>query len=256
MSDAMTVPAPPRRGYPPAIGNLLASWWLALGFWVLLLAILWPEMPLPGALNAIKTGMLTGIVLILLVLGTIVAWGIAAARPGMLRVMKLALLIGMGLGVVVVGVFFVAKMRAGDAAPSPHPPLTFLGPNPVVAGALLGLAGLLPFLFALFALSFTTSDEVTHHFYPPAEEHTAVTRPVVMAREEAAALAAEEEAAAEAEALAAAEAAAAAEAERAAAEAAAAEAAAAEAAAEKDHDAPLAVDSDLDLFVDDDKDKK
>src|SRR5262245_14028593 len=128
MSTEMTVPDAPapqsRPVMPPAISNLLACWWLAIGFLVLLLVLLSPDMPLPGALGGVRTGILQALIALLVIVGCVIGWQVAQARPTGLRAVKMALLIGMVVWLLIVGIYFVTKMRTGEPSPGgEHPPL-------------------------------------------------------------------------------------------------------------------------------------
>lgn len=198
-------PEPPKaRPLTPIMSNYVASMWLALGFGILLLLILWPELGafLPGGFN---------FTILLAIIGGLVgltAWltrAIVMGNEGAMKLSRTLLLVG--LIVLLAGTIgFMVWKLSGESAPAAGgtPAPNFFGASPLLSASLLSFAVLLPLLFAMMGFFLGMRDEVDLFFNPPAEtdeDETQFRRPRVVDPAEVEEQLAAERAAAEAAAL-------------------------------------------------------
>jgi hypothetical protein len=156
---------------PPEVSSTLTALWLSIGFGIVALLALWPMMlsAAPAVFPDVKDtnnlsnlgwmalGTLIGSILIV---GILVSLQVRHKKKAGLRFLRLSMLGGMAVGLLIVGGIVFVIMQAQSQAP--------LGPAPMISLLMLGLAGLLPFGFAIFALSYAGTDPVEAYFRPEA----------------------------------------------------------------------------------------
>jgi hypothetical protein len=155
MSTAVETPP---KVMPPEVGNVLAAWWMGIGSALVLAGAVWPLLmeALP-VLNWVLYGVAA---LALLALGGFVAVGLKAGKPGAFRLFKIGTIIGMLAGLAFVALVVMLVVNSSTK-------ITLLPdawPSKALPGTLLGIAALLPFVFAMLALSLTTADAVRDYF--------------------------------------------------------------------------------------------
>jgi hypothetical protein len=170
------------------MNNLLTAWWLALGFAFLAVVAAWPILLGPmGARGEVPTLgwlMLAAAGGVLLVVGVLVANGLAKGQRSTLNLFKQLTPIAMGVGLLaIVGVVVVLFVGQEPA----------LGPTPLLSGVLLLLTAALPFFFGGLALSIANRDEVRAYIQAHEPVEAEVERPAEPEEELVVEAAAEEE---------------------------------------------------------------
>jgi hypothetical protein len=184
MSTATALPS--ERGLPTPVSNLLASWWLAIGFACSAAFLSWFDL-LPWE----RWGRLQVLTFILLFLGIaavigIGGWighGIRQGFPTALGRCRLFSLIGTILGLVLVLGYMIVKFSTTTPVDPEAPDVKFSyagGANIFLVCSLIAALVLPPLLFGLFTWSLSMRDDVERFFYPPAPEEPAVARAAVV----------------------------------------------------------------------------
>ncbi len=164
LSEEAPPPAP--KQLPTQVSNLLAFWWLAIGFAAIGAWTAWPLLPSPLTDKETVTGMGQALLWLvfgaLLVIGSMGGMAVARGQKLGLTLLKLGALIGM-IGTLAVVVLIFLKPTEPNAP-------SLWDPAPLFNVTLLAIVGLLPFTFGGMALlAASTSDEVRDWFNPPAE---------------------------------------------------------------------------------------
>jgi hypothetical protein len=156
---------------------------------ILLAAAAWPMLieagpkllPRSNVATLAPLGWVTygGLCIGLLVIGTLIGLGLARGQRKALRLFKVAVLVGMLIGLILVGLVIYANMPASSTPGRPGAPqASTLGAVPVLSTIILAMAALLPFIFGGFALSLATADEVTDYFQRTAQPEQAFQIPL------------------------------------------------------------------------------
>lgn len=168
---ALEAPARAPRLIPAEISNWIASFWLTLGFGVVLMLLLWPEV---GNLAGFLVGGVGRTFFLLLVGGLVgvggyVTIGVLRADANRFRLGKLFLLIALIVGALAAIGVIVIRMQAPQTMDAGLQSPTFWGASPTLAALLLVTAFLLPLFFGVMALSMGGQAPIKNFFNPPEE---------------------------------------------------------------------------------------
>lgn len=173
MSTAAVGGSAPRPRFIPAeISNWVLSYWLAVGFGLLLLLVLWPEVGeafgfMAGGFGRVVFGV---IAVAAVAVAAVVTAGVLAANESRFRQGKIALMISLIVVLLLAVGLVVLRMQAPQTVEAGLQAPTFWGASPTLATLLLVTAFLLPLLFGVLALSMGGQPAIKDFFNPPAPE--------------------------------------------------------------------------------------
>jgi hypothetical protein len=169
---AMGGSAPRPRFIPAEISNWVLSYWLAVGFGLLLLLVLWPEVGevagfMAGGFGRLVFGLISAVAI---AAAAVVTAGVLSANEARFRQGKLILLIGIIVLLLVAVGLIVLQMQAPQTVEAGLQSPSFWGASPTLAALLLVTMVLLPLFFCVLVLSMGGQPAIKNFFNPPAAE--------------------------------------------------------------------------------------
>ncbi|HMP03494.1 MAG TPA: hypothetical protein PKD86_07900 [Gemmatales bacterium] len=168
---ALGSPSARPRYIPAEVSNWLTSFWMTMGFGLLLLIMLWPEV---GQVMGMFEGAF-GRVLLLLILGGVVGvgsfvtLGVVQADESRYRLGKLFLLIAMIVGALAAIAVVIIRLQAPTTTEAGLQSPGFIGASPTLGAMLLIVAFLMPLFFGILTLSIGVQPGIKRFFNPPQE---------------------------------------------------------------------------------------
>lgn len=164
--------APRRRFIPTEISNWILSYWLAVGFGLLLLLILWPEVGevagfMAGGFGRLVLGLISAAAI---AAAAVVTAGVSVANESRFRQGKVILLIGVIVILLLASGLIVLRMQAPQTIDAGLQSPAFWGASPILATMLLVTGFLLPLLFCVLVVSMGGQPAIKEFFNPPAAE--------------------------------------------------------------------------------------